>query len=112
LFAWLAWLFIHLIYLVEFENRLLIVTQWAWNYFTRNRSARLITGESPSSTQNHNRCAPSSLLSSRSNVPSGKWPAFRATSNIKQSENPSLGRFRKCTSAAATPSASCSERSL
>jgi NADH:ubiquinone reductase (H+-translocating) len=48
--AWLAWLFIHLISLVELENRLLVVTQWAWSYFTRNRSARLITGEPPSST--------------------------------------------------------------
>lgn len=48
LLAWLAWLFIHLIHLVEFENRILVVTQWAWNYFTRNRSARLITGEPPS----------------------------------------------------------------
>ena len=42
--AWLAWLFIHLIFLVEFENRLLVLVQWAWNYFTRDRSARLITG--------------------------------------------------------------------
>jgi NADH:quinone reductase (non-electrogenic) len=50
LLAWLAWLFIHLMNLVEFENRLLVVIQWAWNYFTRNRSARLITGEPPSST--------------------------------------------------------------
>jgi NADH dehydrogenase len=41
--AWLAWLFVHLIYLVEYENRLLVLIQWAWNYFTRNRSARLIT---------------------------------------------------------------------
>ena len=41
----LLWLFIHLIFLVEFENRLLVLVQWAWNYFTRNRSARLITGE-------------------------------------------------------------------
>ncbi|MBM4256489.1 MAG: NAD(P)/FAD-dependent oxidoreductase [Deltaproteobacteria bacterium] len=48
LLAWLAWLFIHLIHLVEFENRILVLIQWAWNYFTRNRSARLITGE-PSS---------------------------------------------------------------
>ncbi|NOT53414.1 MAG: NAD(P)/FAD-dependent oxidoreductase [Deltaproteobacteria bacterium] len=48
LLAWLAWLFIHLIHLVEFENRLLVVIQWAWNYCTRNRGARLITGE-PSS---------------------------------------------------------------
>jgi NADH:ubiquinone reductase (H+-translocating) len=43
-FAWLAWLFIHLMYIVEFENRLLIFFQWAWNYLTWNRSARLITG--------------------------------------------------------------------
>jgi NADH dehydrogenase len=43
--AWLAWLFIHLIYLIAFENRMLVLFQWAWNYVTRNRSARLITGE-------------------------------------------------------------------
>ena len=42
--AWLAWLFIHLLYIVEFENRLLIVLQWAYDYFTYNRGARLITG--------------------------------------------------------------------
>ena len=45
--AWLAWLFIHLLFLVEFENRLLVLLQWGWNYFTRNRAARLITGASP-----------------------------------------------------------------
>jgi NADH dehydrogenase len=45
--AWLAWLFIHLLFLVEFENRVLVFLQWGWNYFTRNRSARLITGASP-----------------------------------------------------------------
>ena len=43
--AWLAWLFVHLLYIVEFENRLLIVLQWAYDYFTYNRGARLITGE-------------------------------------------------------------------
>jgi NADH dehydrogenase len=43
--AWLAWLFIHLIYLIQFQNRILVLHQWAWNYFTRNRSARLITNE-------------------------------------------------------------------
>ncbi len=45
IFAWLAWLFIHLMYIVEFENRVLIFCQWAVNYLTWNRSARLITGE-------------------------------------------------------------------
>jgi len=42
--AWLAWLFLHLLYLVQFANRLLVFVQWAWSYLTWNRSARLITG--------------------------------------------------------------------
>lgn len=45
--AWLAWLLIHLINLVEYENRILVAIQWAWNYFTFNRGARLITGDIP-----------------------------------------------------------------
>ncbi|MFN8421376.1 MAG: NAD(P)/FAD-dependent oxidoreductase [Anaerolineae bacterium] len=44
--GWLGWLFIHLMYIVEFQNRVLILLQWAWNYVTRNRAARLITGRS------------------------------------------------------------------
>lgn len=43
--AWLAWLFIHLINLVQHQNKLLVLIQWAWSYFTWNRSARLITGK-------------------------------------------------------------------
>ncbi len=46
-FAWLAWLFVHLMNLVQFGNRILVLMQWAGNYFSRNRSARLITGENP-----------------------------------------------------------------
>lgn len=41
--AWLLWLFVHLLYLVEFENRVIVVIQWGWSYLTRNRRARLIT---------------------------------------------------------------------
>jgi NADH:ubiquinone reductase (H+-translocating) len=41
--AWLLWLFIHLMQLVRFENRLLVLIQWAWNYITFSRSTRLIT---------------------------------------------------------------------
>lgn len=41
--AWLAWLFVHLIHLIGFQSRLLVLVQWAGNYFTRNRAARLIT---------------------------------------------------------------------
>jgi NADH dehydrogenase len=50
LLAWLLWLFVHLTFLVQFQNRLLVLTQWAWNYFSYNRSARLIT-ESPEGQQ-------------------------------------------------------------
>lgn len=42
--AWATWLFVHILYIVEFESRLLIVIQWAYDYFTHNRGARLITG--------------------------------------------------------------------
>ena len=42
-FAWLTWLFVHLMHLVEFENRVLVLIQWGWYYFSRNRTARLIT---------------------------------------------------------------------
>lgn len=40
--AWAAWLAIHIFFLIGFQNRLLVMIQWAWNYVTRNRSARLI----------------------------------------------------------------------
>ena len=43
--AWLFWLLIHVYYLVEFDNKLVVMIQWVWNYFTRNRGARLITGK-------------------------------------------------------------------
>jgi NADH:quinone reductase (non-electrogenic) len=43
--AWLIWIFIHIQYLIEFDNKVLVLIQWAWNYFTRKRGARLITGE-------------------------------------------------------------------
>ena len=45
--AWLAWLFIHIWYLIGFDNKLVVIFQWAWNYFTRKRGARLITGPDP-----------------------------------------------------------------
>lgn len=42
--AWLTWLFVHLMYLVGFQNRLVVFVQWAFSYLTFNRKARLITG--------------------------------------------------------------------
>jgi NADH:ubiquinone reductase (H+-translocating) len=42
--AWLAWLFVHILFLIGFQNRILVFIQWAWSYFTYERGARLITG--------------------------------------------------------------------
>jgi NADH:ubiquinone reductase (H+-translocating) len=42
--AWLSWLFVHIFFLIGFRNRLLVLIQWAWSYFTYERGARLITG--------------------------------------------------------------------
>jgi NADH:ubiquinone reductase (H+-translocating) len=42
--AWLAWLAVHIFYLIGFRNRLLVMIDWAWSYFTYRRGARLITG--------------------------------------------------------------------
>jgi NADH dehydrogenase len=44
LLAWLIWLFIHLMYIVEFQNRVLVFVQWGFEYLTFSRGARLITG--------------------------------------------------------------------
>lgn len=43
--AWLAWLFIHVFFLIGFRNRLMVMFEWAWSYITYQRAARLITGE-------------------------------------------------------------------
>ena len=45
--AWVIWIFIHLANIIEFQNRLLVLVQWAWLYLTYDRSARLITGKNP-----------------------------------------------------------------
>lgn len=43
--AWLFWVFVHIYYLIEFDNKLVVTIQWGWNYFTHKRGARLIAGE-------------------------------------------------------------------
>jgi len=51
--AWFLWLFVHLLYITGFRNRILVLIQWAWNFLTNDRSARLITGndfEAPGTT--------------------------------------------------------------
>lgn len=42
--AWLSWLFVHVFFLIGFRNRIIVLIQWAWSYFTYERGARLITG--------------------------------------------------------------------
>lgn len=44
-FAWLIWVVAHIYYLIEFDNKLVVMVQWAWNYITFGRGARLITGK-------------------------------------------------------------------
>jgi NADH dehydrogenase len=41
--AWLLWLFVHILFLIGFRNRLIVMIQWAWSYITFDRGARLIT---------------------------------------------------------------------
>lgn len=43
--AWVSWLVVHIYYLVGFKNRLFVVLQWAWSYWTYRRGARLIVGK-------------------------------------------------------------------
>jgi NADH dehydrogenase len=43
--AWATWLLVHMAYLIEYDNRLRVLAEWAWSYFTRKRGARLITGD-------------------------------------------------------------------
>jgi NADH dehydrogenase len=45
LLAWLTWLFVHLWYLIGFQNRVLVFIRWSFSFVTRGRGARLITGE-------------------------------------------------------------------
>jgi NADH dehydrogenase len=51
--AWCLWLFIHLIYIVEFQSRIIVLIQWGFLYLTFSRSARLITGELSSDLPTH-----------------------------------------------------------
>jgi NADH dehydrogenase len=43
--AWMMWLFLHVFFLIGFRNRIIVMLDWFWAYLTRERSARLITGD-------------------------------------------------------------------
>lgn len=70
--AWFIWVFAHIYYLIEFDNKLIVLLQWGWNYFTRNRGARLITGEGlmaeANGEVNSNASTPYSVASDKSPV--------------------------------------------
>jgi NADH dehydrogenase len=63
LLAWLIWLFIHLIYIVEFQSRVMVFVQWGFEYLTFSRGARLITGSAASDVLEHRRLSPSEEVS-------------------------------------------------
>ncbi|MDA3810844.1 MAG: NAD(P)/FAD-dependent oxidoreductase [Spirochaetaceae bacterium] len=44
-FAWIIWIFIHITFLIGFDNKLLVLLQWSWTYFTKKRGSRLIIEE-------------------------------------------------------------------
>ena len=43
--AWIFWICLHIFWLIGFRNRIVVMTEWAWAYFTQQRRVRLITGE-------------------------------------------------------------------
>jgi NADH:ubiquinone reductase (H+-translocating) len=49
IFAWLFWIFLHIFWLIGFRNRFVVMTEWAWAYFSLQRRIRLITGDTPES---------------------------------------------------------------
>jgi NADH:ubiquinone reductase (H+-translocating) len=50
-FAWVAWLFVHILYLVGFKNKFFVFLQWSWSYVTFKKGARLIVGKEWKSTK-------------------------------------------------------------
>jgi NADH dehydrogenase len=87
--AWLAWLFIHVTFLIGFRNRVFVLLQWAWSYVTYDRGARLITGDALGIAGMNQRAQPldaSSLpapvADGRSRVPVGATGRDGAPSNL------------------------------
>ena len=74
--AWLAWLFIHIVFLIGFRNRFVVLFSWAWSYLTYDRGARLITGPPPKLE------------------PSAADPSIRARRTIGSSPNGPMARTR------------------
>ncbi|MEO8201326.1 MAG: NAD(P)/FAD-dependent oxidoreductase [Gemmatimonadota bacterium] len=56
--AWLIWIFVHIFFLIGFRNRLIVLFEWAWSYWTYQRGARIISGEGEPKFQPQAVCAP------------------------------------------------------
>jgi len=83
--AWLSWLFVHILFLIGFRNRLLVFIQWAWSYVTYERGARLITGSTflPGWTAGHTDASgkfPLLANPARSGAPEGSEQIHAGTS--------------------------------
>jgi NADH dehydrogenase len=74
LMAWLAWLVVHIFYLIDFRNRLVVLVDWAWAYFAYRRGSRLITG--------HRLQAGSPALAQATSIPPTVPPAPPATISV------------------------------
>lgn len=71
--AWIAWLLLHIVYLMDFRSRVLVLIDWAWSYFTYQRGSRLITGHrleagTPESVR------PAQIAPERANAPAIRAP--------------------------------------
>jgi NADH dehydrogenase len=87
--AWLSWLFIHILFLIGFRNRVLVMLQWAWSYLTYERSARLITGEARVISVSSMECAEKAAAHFDRDGQGGPGDARIATREVLQeSKNP------------------------
>ncbi|VEP17335.1 hypothetical protein H1P_5910001 [Hyella patelloides LEGE 07179] len=77
--AWAFWMFIHVFYLLEFDNKLVVMIQWAWSYFTSGKGARMITapGEQPSIQLEENKPSPVPFM----NTTPGEQPSIQLEEN-------------------------------
>jgi NADH dehydrogenase len=85
--AWLAWLFVHIFYLIDFRNRLAVLLNWSWSYITYRRGARLITGDRPWERA-HLLANAAQHLEERARLPTNAAPAETNAESRKTNEAP------------------------
>ena len=90
LLAWLIWAFIHLMYIVQFQSRLVVFVRWAIQDLTFNRGSRLITGEAPSDFKFDQEVArgATELAARPASVPETEGPTNSVVNRAPSSEPP------------------------